>query len=135
MLTDEALNTLKKEYHDEKQTQAQIAQRRNTKQQTIQRMINGTCKIGNMKVSTFQKIFPYSTINEGGNTNTINNQNSRVSGLQLAVGGNVSSIQSNSTKNEASFVEAVRKILKKESFSDSEKLKFIEFKLEELEGD
>ena len=103
MLIDEALNILKKEYNDEKQTQDQIAKRRNTKQQTIQRMINGTCKIGNMKVSTFQKIFPYSTINDVGNTNTINNQNNRVSGLQLAVGGNVSSVQSNNTKSEASL--------------------------------
>lgn len=135
MLTEEALNTLKKEYFTEDQTQKQIAQRRNIDQQTISKILNGTCQIGNMEVSTFQKMFPYSTINEGGNTNTINNQNNRVSGLQLAVGGNVSSVQSNSTKSEASLVEAVRKILKKENFSDAEKLKFIEFKLEELEGD
>ena len=103
MLTEEALNTLKKEYFTEDQTQKQIAQRRNIDQQTISKILNGTCQIGNMEVSTFQKMFPYSTINEGGNTNTINNQNNRVSGLQLAVGGNVSSVQSNSTKSEASL--------------------------------
>lgn len=66
MLTEEALNTLKKEYFTDDQTQKQIAQRRNIDQQTISKILNGTCQIGNMEVSTFQKMFPYSTINEGG---------------------------------------------------------------------
>ena len=121
MLTEEALNTLKKEYFTEDQTQKQIAQRRNIDQQTISKILNGTCQIGNMEVSTFQKMFPYSTINEGGGKFTVGDSS-------LVIGRNNSGSAnyniSGDTQKKDLLLDILEETLNDNSLSEEDKVKY-----------
>ena len=125
MLAEEALNTLKKEYFTEDQTQKQIAQRRNIDQQTISKILNGTCQIGNMEVSTFQKMFPHSTINEGGKITT--GDSSLVIGHNNSGSANYN--MSGDTQKKELLLDMLEETLNDNSLSAEDKVKLCQVTL------
>jgi hypothetical protein len=117
MLYDEILKELQIDYNN-RVTQVEMATKYNTTQGSIQRLLSNPSNILGIKIETLQRMFPRATIY--GNLQITNNQE--------VTNSNNNIITQNSDCSKKELIhELSTTVLNHPDFSDSEKIKFLQF--------
>jgi hypothetical protein len=125
MLYNEILSELQNDY-DKRVTQIEMSKKYNITQGTVQRLLADKANILGIKLETLQKMFPNATI-YGKNNSIVNSQITNNQGLINSSNNNFLSC------DKASIINSLlMKMLNSQDFTDTEKVKFMQFLQKEL---